>query len=123
MSLLPPHETNSLERELNFLKQTISALREQLEQNLDLHDSELQSLEENYRNKETNLHSVIEKLREDYDELTAKQNNERQLQENSFAKERKSLSDLISQLRQKLEESKDSQLNAVQQALHLAENL
>ena len=58
----PPLETNSQNRELNFLKQTISALREQLEHSLDLHDSEIQSLEENHNNRESVLQSVITQL-------------------------------------------------------------
>ena len=73
MSLLPPFETNSLERELNFLKQTIGSLREQLERNLDLHDTELQSLEEEHKNKEAVLQNVISEMRADYERFSENQ--------------------------------------------------
>ena len=72
MSLLPPSETNSLERELNFLKQTISSLRDQLERNMDLHDSELHAIEEAHTAKECNLQNLISNLRDDYEKLSLK---------------------------------------------------
>ena len=95
MSPLPPPETNSQNRELNFLKQTISALREQLENSLDLHDSEIQSLEENNKTREHALQSVITQLRSDYEQLGAKQNNDLQCLESAFAKERRTSPDWL----------------------------
>ena len=70
MSPLPPLETSSLERELNFMKQTISSLRDQLDHSLELHELEIQSLEKEFKNKEINLQKVIGKLREDYEQLS-----------------------------------------------------
>ena len=51
MSHLPQSETISLNRELSFLKQTISSLRDQLERNLELHECELGSLETEFKQK------------------------------------------------------------------------
>ena len=78
MSPLPPQETNTLERELNFLKQTIGTLREQMERNLDLHDAELQSLEKKFSEKESSFQRIITELRADYEQLSSKQQFERE---------------------------------------------
>jgi len=90
MSPPPLKETNSLERELNFLKQTVRSLRDQLDVNIDLHDSEIQSLEEEYQNRETNLHAIIAALRVDYQELSEKHLVDKQNLESAFVIERKS---------------------------------
>ena len=92
MSLLPPSETNSLERELTFLKQTISSLRDQLERNMDLHDSELHAIEEGHAAKESNFQKLVAGMREDYEKLSLKNEEDKQRLKSTFEVERKSFS-------------------------------
>ena len=81
---------------------------------MDLHDTELQSIEEQHRNSELNLQSVIAQLRVDYEQLVVKQQHEQQKLESAFAVERKDFTGLVEQLRQKLQDSKEASSEAVQ---------